>query len=65
MLSATIKQFLFEVDWGELDYLVIDLPPGTGDAQLTIAQVIPLTGAVMVTTCRSTTSARAWPCFAS
>jgi ATP-binding protein involved in chromosome partitioning len=50
MLSATIKQFLFEVDWGELDYLVIDLPPGTGDAQLTIAQVIPLTGAVMVTT---------------
>lgn len=50
MLSATIKQFLFEVDWGELDYLVIDLPPGTGDAQLTISQVIPLTGAVMVTT---------------
>ena len=50
MLSATIKQFLFDVDWGELDYLVIDLPPGTGDAQLTIAQVIPLTGAVMVTT---------------
>ncbi|MGH7388888.1 MAG: Mrp/NBP35 family ATP-binding protein [Candidatus Rokuibacteriota bacterium] len=50
MLSATIKQFLFEVEWGELDYLVIDLPPGTGDAQLTISQVIPLTGAVMVTT---------------
>ncbi len=50
MLSSTIKQFLFEVDWGELDYLVIDLPPGTGDAQLTISQVIPLTGAVMVTT---------------
>lgn len=50
MLSSTIKQFLFEVDWGELDYLVIDLPPGTGDAQLTLSQVIPLTGAVMVTT---------------
>ena len=50
MLSSTIKQFLFEVDWGELDYLVIDLPPGTGDAQLTLSQAIPLTGAVMVTT---------------
>jgi len=50
MLSATIKQFLFDVEWGELDYLVIDLPPGTGDAQLTIAQAIPLTGALMVTT---------------
>lgn len=50
MLSSTIKQFLFDVDWGELDYLVIDLPPGTGDAQLTLSQVIPLTGAVMVTT---------------
>lgn len=50
MLSSTIKQFLFDVEWGELDYLVIDLPPGTGDAQLTISQVIPLTGAVMVTT---------------
>ncbi len=50
MLSSTIKQFLFEVDWGELDYLVIDLPPGTGDAQLTLSQAIPLTGALMVTT---------------
>jgi ATP-binding protein involved in chromosome partitioning len=50
MLSSTIKQFLFDVEWGELDYLVIDLPPGTGDAQLTISQVIPVTGAVMVTT---------------
>lgn len=50
MLSSTLKQFLFDVDWGELDYLVIDLPPGTGDAQLTLSQVIPLTGAVMVTT---------------
>jgi ATP-binding protein involved in chromosome partitioning len=50
MLSSTIKQFLFDVEWGELDYLVIDLPPGTGDAQLTISQAIPLSGAVMVTT---------------
>lgn len=50
MLSSTLKQFLFEVDWGELDYLVIDLPPGTGDAQLTLSQVIPLSGALMVTT---------------
>lgn len=50
MLSATLKQFLFDVEWGELDYLVIDLPPGTGDAQLTVAQAIPLSGAVMVTT---------------
>ncbi len=50
MLSSTIKQFLFDVDWGELDYLVVDLPPGTGDAQLTLSQAIPLTGAVMVTT---------------
>ncbi len=50
MLSSTIKQFLFEVDWGELDYLIIDLPPGTGDAQLTLSQAIPLTGALMVTT---------------
>ncbi len=50
MLSSTIKQFLFDVEWGEIDYLVIDLPPGTGDAQLTLAQAIPLTGALMVTT---------------
>jgi ATP-binding protein involved in chromosome partitioning len=50
MMSSSIKQFLFDVDWGELDYLVIDLPPGTGDAQLTLSQAIPLTGALMVTT---------------
>ena len=50
ILSSTIKQFLFDVEWGELDYLIIDLPPGTGDAQLTVSQAIPLTGAVMVTT---------------
>jgi ATP-binding protein involved in chromosome partitioning len=50
MLVGALKQFLFEVDWGELDYLVCDMPPGTGDVQLTLAQSIPLTGAVIVTT---------------
>jgi ATP-binding protein involved in chromosome partitioning len=49
MLHSAIRQLLTDVDWGELDYLVIDLPPGTGDAQLTLAQVLPLTGAVIVT----------------
>lgn len=50
MLSSAIRQFLYDVAWGELDYLVVDLPPGTGDAQLSLAQAIPLTGAVIVTT---------------
>jgi ATP-binding protein involved in chromosome partitioning len=50
MLSSMLRQFLFDVDWGPLDYLVIDLPPGTGDAQLTLSQAIPLTGAMLVTT---------------
>jgi ATP-binding protein involved in chromosome partitioning len=50
MLAGALRQFLFEVNWGELDYLVCDLPPGTGDVQLTLAQSIPLTGAVIVTT---------------
>lgn len=49
MLSGALRQFLYDVDWGELDYLVVDLPPGTGDAQLSLAQSIPLTGAVIVT----------------
>ena len=49
MLHSAIRQLLTDVDWGELDYLVIDLPPGTGDAQLTLAQVLPLTGAVVIT----------------
>ncbi len=50
MLHSVVRQFLNDVDWGELDYLVIDLPPGTGDVQLSLAQAVPLTGAVMVTT---------------
>ena len=49
MLHSTIRQFLADVEWGELDYLVIDLPPGTGDAQLSLAQSIPLSGGVIVT----------------
>lgn len=50
MASGAVKQFMTDVEWGELDYLVFDLPPGTGDIQLTIVQQIPLTGAVIVTT---------------
>jgi ATP-binding protein involved in chromosome partitioning len=49
MLHSAIRQLLTDVDWGELDYLVVDLPPGTGDAQLTLAQTLPLSGAVVVT----------------
>jgi ATP-binding protein involved in chromosome partitioning len=50
MLHKMIQQFLGDVEWGELDYLVIDLPPGTGDIQLSLCQTIPLTGAVIVST---------------
>jgi ATP-binding protein involved in chromosome partitioning len=50
MLAKGLREFLYEVEWGELDYLVIDLPPGTGDVQLSLAQSMPLTGAVIVTT---------------
>ncbi len=50
MLHSVIQQFLRGVDWGELDYLLIDLPPGTGDVQLTLLQTAPVTGAVVVTT---------------
>ncbi len=49
-VAQAVQAFLFSVDWGVLDYLVIDLPPGTGDAQLTLTQSAPLTGAVIVTT---------------
>ena len=49
MLHTAIRQFLEDVDWGELDYLVIDLPPGTGDVQLSLAQTAPVTGGVIVT----------------
>jgi ATP-binding protein involved in chromosome partitioning len=50
MLHKMVQEFLGRVDWGELDYLVIDLPPGTGDIQLSLCQTIPLTGAVIVST---------------
>jgi ATP-binding protein involved in chromosome partitioning len=50
MVSGALKQFMSDVEWGELDYLLFDLPPGTGDIHLTLAQSIPLSGAVVVTT---------------
>ena len=50
MVSSAIRQFVTEVDWGELDYLVIDMPPGTGDIHLTIVQTVPVTGVIVVTT---------------
>jgi len=50
MASTAIRQFITDVDWGELDYLIFDLPPGTGDIQLTLVQTLPVTGAVIVTT---------------
>jgi ATP-binding protein involved in chromosome partitioning len=53
MLNGIIRQFLYQVDWGELDYLIVDLPPGTGDAQLTMTQAVPMAGAVIVTTPQS------------
>ena len=50
MVMKAVEQLLMDVDWGELDYLMIDLPPGTGDVQLTLAQKVPMTGVVIVTT---------------
>jgi ATP-binding protein involved in chromosome partitioning len=50
MLHGAVQQFMRDVVWGELDYLVVDLPPGTSDAQLTLAQAVPISGAVLVTT---------------
>jgi ATP-binding protein involved in chromosome partitioning len=49
MLHSAIKQFLMDVDWGDLDYLIVDLPPGTGDVQLSLVQTVPLSGGVVVT----------------
>lgn len=49
MLNSAIRQFLGDVEWGELDYLIVDLPPGTGDAALSLAQALPLSGAIIVT----------------
>ncbi len=50
MLHSVIQQFIHQVDWGDLDYLLIDLPPGTGDVQLSLTQTVPLTGAIVVST---------------
>jgi ATP-binding protein involved in chromosome partitioning len=50
MLNGIIRQFLYQVDWGERDLVVVDLPPGTGDAQLSLAQAVPMEGVIVVTT---------------
>ena len=50
MVTKAVRQFLGDVDWGDIEYMILDLPPGTGDVQLTIVQTIPLTGAVVVST---------------
>jgi len=50
MVSSAIRQFVSDVDWGELDYLIIDMPPGTGDIHLTMVQTVPVTGVIVVTT---------------
>ena len=50
LVGKMVKRFIGEVDWGELDYLILDMPPGTGDIQLTIGQQVPVTAAVIVTT---------------
>jgi ATP-binding protein involved in chromosome partitioning len=66
MVSGAVKQFMSDVAWGELDYLIMDLPPGTGDIQLTLVQTIPLTGAVIVTTPQDVSLAdaiKAWRLF--
>ncbi|HXX64297.1 MAG TPA: iron-sulfur cluster carrier protein ApbC [Bacteroidota bacterium] len=66
MVSGAVKQFMSDVAWGDLDYLVMDLPPGTGDIQLTLVQTIPLTGAVVVTTPQDISLAdafKAWKMF--
>ncbi len=50
MLHGVVRQFLTDVEWGELDYLIVDMPPGTGDVQLSLAQLVPVQGAILVTT---------------
>jgi ATP-binding protein involved in chromosome partitioning len=50
MLHGVVRQFLTDVNWGEIDYLVVDMPPGTGDVQLSLAQLVPVQGAILVTT---------------
>lgn len=50
MLHGVVRQFLADVNWGELDYLIVDMPPGTGDVQLSLAQLVPVQGAILVTT---------------
>jgi ATP-binding protein involved in chromosome partitioning len=50
MLHSVVNQFCYQVEWGDLDYLIVDMPPGTGDIQLSLAQLVPVTGAVLVTT---------------
>jgi ATP-binding protein involved in chromosome partitioning len=50
MITKTINQFLMAVEWGDLDFLLVDLPPGTGDAQLTLSQTVPLDGGVIIST---------------
>jgi ATP-binding protein involved in chromosome partitioning len=50
MLHGVVRQFLSDVNWGDLDYLIVDMPPGTGDVQLSLAQLVPVQGAVLVTT---------------
>ncbi|MGF1566886.1 MAG: Mrp/NBP35 family ATP-binding protein [Nodosilinea sp.] len=59
MLNGVIRQFLYQVQWGELDYLIVDMPPGTGDAQLTLAQAVPMAGAVIVSTPQNVAAADA------
>lgn len=66
MIMSMVKQFFTDVNWGEIDYMFIDLPPGTGDAPLTIAQILPLKGGIIVTTPQKTaalTAVRAYDFF--